>query len=569
MTEPCLLDDQLKLVDALRRLLEQDGETAQLYETHISWVLVCAGYAYKIKKGLRFDFLDFSTLGQRRYYCLQELRLNRRLAPDWYLEVVALTGTAARPRLVAADAVEETEAREYALKMRAFSQQGLWRFRIGQGMLGADEIDQLARKLIRFHAEAARAPAASDWGAPETVRQFSDDNLKLIEQLASAPAQVAAVAALRRWQDERLERLSDCIAARKAGGAVRECHGDLHTGNIFTHQGKVEVFDCIEFNERLRWIDVLQDLAFICMDLRLRGCVALAARLLNACLEHSGDYAALALHHFYQTECALVRWKIALARERQAGEAPAGGVTAVAGAAVPVPGAAVPVPDAAPDIDPSADSAAALMAYAVASIGPCRPVLIAMHGLAGSGKSSVARQLVEWLDAVQIRSDVERKRMVGIAPGARTGTPDAPGAGRYQRAERDAVYDRLRVLAAALLGAGKTAVVDAGFLNYEQRRSFADLAAASGVPFLIVDVHAREQTLRARLRNRQQEGRDASDAGEAVLAYQYTQQEPLRADEAAHVLSIDSEAASDPAAVRSACLARLTSLAANRPRSLS
>jgi aminoglycoside phosphotransferase family enzyme/predicted kinase len=511
--------DQQTLIRALRRVLERGAQPVQLFETHISWVLVAGPYAYKIKKAVRFDFLDFSTLAARLACCREELRLNRRLAPELYLEVVALTGEPAQPRLGGQGAPIE-----YAVKMRAFAQDGLWSRRIELGLLGAAEIDQLAYKLALFHAQVARAPPGREWGAPAILRRIADDNLGLIARLAPAGPQAEAVAALRRWQNERLAALQERFAARKAGGWVRECHGDLHSGNIFTAEGKVEVFDCIEFNDSLRWIDVMQDLAFICMDLRLHDCRALAARLLNAYLEQSGDYQALALHRYYQTECALVRWKIALVRAGQT--------------------------DGAAQRD-----GAAPMAYALESIEPARPALILMHGFAGSGKSTVARQLVELLDALQIRSDVERKRMHGMAPATRAAAP--PGAGLYRSTAIGAVYRRLRELAAALLAAGDSVVVDASFLRRAQRSEFARLAAENGVPWLIVDVQAREAVLRARIAVRQRQGGDASDAGEAVLGYQLAHHDRFDSDEMAHLLTIDADARFDPQAVRKACLALL------------
>lgn len=522
---------QARLIGALAQALRQRGREVELFETHISTVLVAPPDAYKFKKPLRFDFLDFSTLEARRFYCAEEVRLNRRLAPQLYLGVAAIGGTPQRPLIDQAGA-QPGGPLEYAVAMRAFPQQALWSERIAMGVLGADEIDDLARLLARFHGAAPRAPAGSAWGGVDVLRKSGDDSLALLDALARDDDERRDIAALRRAQDECRRALAGRFEARKADGFVRECHGDLHSANIVTLDGAVAAFDCIEFNESLRWIDVIGDLAFICMDLAFHKLPALAARLRNAYLEAGGDYEGAALLRYYQSELALVRWKIHWLRAR--GQ------------------------DAGPEAPACEALAARYRADALQSIRPGRAALVITHGLSGSGKSTLARILVELAGAVQIRSDVERKRLYGVAAEAPEAKPSP--AELYGAPANAATYACLHTLAAQLLQAGLPVIVDATFLQRARRHGFAALAGALGVPFFILDLRAGADTLRARLLERARRGGDASDAGVAVLEQQLGVDQGLAGAELAQALPIDSEAGLTLEAVRRACAPLLAAL---------
>jgi aminoglycoside phosphotransferase family enzyme/predicted kinase len=512
------LTEQQSLVSALQLALQAGGVQVGLSETHISWVLVAGPDAYKIKKAVRLDFVDFSTLAARRHFCNEELRLNRRLAPDLYVGVVPVTGSLAQPFTGGAGAPIE-----YAVKMHSFAQEALWSRRIRRQLLAEWEVDALAQQLARFHAAAERAPDDSPWGTPEAQRRAAEENIAALAPLARTAAQGANVAALREWQAARLRDLAPIFAARKSRGMVRECHGDLHTGNILTIGDQVVVFDCIEFSDSLRWTDVMHDIAFAYMDLRQQGQAGLAARLLNGYLELTGDYAGVALLHYYEADCALVRAKVELLRAHQL----------EGGAALG-----------------HEECADRLIAAALKAARPDPPALMVMHGFSGGGKSFVARKLVELFGAVQLRSDVERKRMHGIDPFTRPSDMHEPEL--YSQQTTAAVYARLRELAAGLIEAGVPAVIDACSLKREERAAFEALADELQVPFLLVDVGASEATLRARIRQRMEEGADPSDADESVLELQLRVHEPLADSEQAHALAIDSELPFDAGAVRAA-----------------
>ncbi|WP_167759790.1 bifunctional aminoglycoside phosphotransferase/ATP-binding protein [Massilia horti] len=502
-------DEQKTLVSALQASLQARGGV-ELFETHISWVLVAGDEAYKLKKAVRFDFADFSTLELRRHLCEEELRLNRRLAPHLYLGVLPVSGTPARPLLGDASAPIE-----YVVGMRAFPQQALWSWRIEAGLLGGAEVDDLARQLSAFHQANQQAPRTSSWGTPAALSQAFEQNMDALLQLVRGQQHEQAVA-LRDWRGQAMPVLWPLFAARKAGGAIRECHGDLHCANILTLDGHVAAFDCIEFDPALRWIDVAHELAFTCMDLRQRGRVALAARLLDRYLEAGGAYEGVAVFEYYVVLCALVRAKVELLR--------AGQVEPVAAAR-------------------HRANASALLATATAAARVEAPSIIVMHGLSGSGKSALAAQLAELLPAVRLRSDVERKRMHGLALHAR---PDADAKARmYGQAASSAVYNRLGELAEILVRAGKTALIDACSLKRRERDAFRALGARLGVPVRLVSVRASEATLRQRIRERSARGGDPSDADERVLELQLRVQEPLAPDEMADVLVVESDESLD------------------------
>ncbi len=507
MNESAALENQRRLVAALRHALEKaSGQPAQLIETHISWVLVCADTAYKFKKALRFDFLDFSTLAARRFYCREELRLNRRLAPAIYLDVVAISGTPDQPSIEGGG-----EAIEYAVKMRAFEQQALWSHRLDNRLLAPEEIDALAQKVARFHLAIPSAPEESAWSTPAGLHSIAEDNLVSLKRLAKADETQQQLAELSAWQTQQEDTLRETFVLRKQTGYVRECHGDLHSNNILTWRGRVEVFDCIEFNESLRWIDVMNDLAFTLMDLEYRERPDLSARLLNRYLQESGDYEGLAVLRYYRAQRALVRAKVADLRAEQL-EALAAGT--------------------------AASEARRYLALAARETRPAQSALMITHGYSGSGKSVFSRALLELLGAVQIRSDLERKRMHGLSAHVDAGA--APGHGIYEPLATEATYRRLAALTRSIVASGLPVIVDAAFLKKTQRDAFAELARELEVPFLIFDLRADEAVLRARITaRREQGGGDPSDASLEVLAHQLATSEPLSAQELEYCLTTD------------------------------
>ncbi|MEW5769705.1 MAG: AAA family ATPase [Pseudomonadota bacterium] len=467
---------------------------ARLIETHISWVILADGYAYKLKKPLDLGFLDFSSLEKRRFCCEEEVRLNRRLAPATYLGTVAITGTPDAPGIGG-----DGPVLEWAVWMRAFPADATLDH---EPQVTEAQVDAIADRVASFHQDIPCAPADSRYGEPEQVRAPIRENFLQIRALRPPAGLLARLDALEAWSQEEGERLVPHFRARKAAGGVRECHGDLHLGNIAWVEAAPLIFDGIEFNPDLRYIDVTSEIGFLAMDLLHRGEDALAWRALNRYLEHTGDYAGLAALRYYMVYRAMVRAKVAAIRARQA----------------------------------DADFAEALvyMELAARLSRPPSPALILMHGVSGSGKSVLAQALLQALGAIRLRSDVERKRLFGLRP--LDGSHAIPG-GIYGREAGERTLARLLALTEALLREGFRVIVDATFLAREWRTPFQALAASLRLPWCLVSPQVPETLLRERVRQRQAAGADASEADLAVLEAQLAGQVPLDADELRRALT--------------------------------
>ncbi len=497
------LPDQSQMVASLRAAMQaaQPGMEVSLIETHISFVLLTPQFTFKFKKALDLGFLDYSTLARRRGCCAEELRLNRRSAPDLYLDVVSVRGTPAAPTLEGQGPVIDV-----AVRMRTFAQEDLWDHLAQRGALGPAHIDALVATLARLHAEAAVAPADGRLGSPAQVREPMLDNLRVLGDLLQTATERCRLERLRAWEPPAFDALAAVFRWRQQDGWIRECHGDLHLGNVTQVDGRTTVFDCIEFNDDFRWIDTISDIGFLAMDLHVHGLTALANRFVNACLEASGDYAGMRVLRYYVVHRALVRAKVKALRDAQ--QPPAQGSDRVA------------------------RHLAMAESFCRASVAP---VLMITHGLSGSGKTTLTQDLLERVGAVRIRSDVERKRLFGLPANARTA---AEGSGMlYGAAAGEATYARLFELAAPVLAGGFCAVLDATFLQRQQRDAARRFAAEQGVRLIILDFDVDPATLRERVRQRRARGADASDADLPVLEAQLRSAEPLAADEAAEVLS--------------------------------
>ena len=469
----------------------------ELMQTHISWVLLAGDYAYKIKKPVRLPFLDFSTLALRRASCLDELRLNRRVAPDIYLGLVAISNTPQAPQLDGPG-----EPIEYAVKMRRFNEAGRLDHVCARGELQPAHLSDLAETLSVFHNAAAVAAPATRFGSPDAILGAALENFDELQQSAALPGAAQQLAILRAWTEAQHNQLATLMQTRKQSGHVRECHGDLHLGNLVLIDGRVRLFDCIEFNEDLRWIDVINDIAFTYVDLLAHQQSGLANWFVNEVLSRSGDYAAAALLRYYAVYRALVRAKVAMIRRQQnSGDA---------------------------------SETLAYLTLAEQLTKPAPPRLLITHGLSGCGKTVASSQLLQ-SDAqactLRLRSDVERKRLFGIASNAPSGSP--LGGGIYDATAQQQTYARLRELAETLLRQGWSVIVDATFLQRADRDAFRTLADELGLPFQILAPQASPAQLRERILARQAQGHDASEATLAVLERQLRTLEALGADEQA------------------------------------
>jgi aminoglycoside phosphotransferase family enzyme/predicted kinase len=475
----------------------RDTLSARVIETHISWVLLAGELAYKIKKPLDLGFLDFSTLEKRRYCCAEEVRLNRRLAPQIYLDVVPVTGTEGAARIGG-----DGPVLDWAVRMRAFPPEAT--LDREAGLTGA-QIDAIADVVAHFHAEIEPAPADSPYGSPEAVMYPVRENFHQIRALTSDPDVLGSLDRLAAWSEAEGARLAGHFAARKAAGRVQECHGDLHLGNIAWVEAQPLIFDCIEFNPGLRFIDVVSEVAFLGMDLFSRQRPDLAWRFVNRWLEYTGDYEGLSALPFYQVYRAMVRAKVDFIRAAQ-GEAVAAG------------------------------AALDYLRLAEWLSRPRHPALLIMHGVSGSGKTHLSQRVLERLGAIRLRSDVERKRLFGLAP--LEDSARIPG-GIYTEEASRRTFERLAQIAAGLLRQGYVVIADATFLRRPHRQAMIQVAETAGVPWRILSLEAPQAVLTERVRCRAEVRGDASEATVAVLLRQIEEQEPFDAIETDHVLSFD------------------------------
>lgn len=503
-----------KLIEALRlHLRASRGRPVQLIETHISWVLLDGEHAWKIKRPLKLGFLDFGSLAARLHYCEEELRLNRRLAPALYLDVAPIWGSPSAPRLVG-----EGEPIEYAVRMKQFPNGSLFSERLAAGTLEAWHLDVLAERLGAFHASApavrpgsasasggaASASPGASWGSATQIESATARTLADLR----ARAGEQHCAGVRDWLEAQGRRLRPAFELRKASGMVRECHGDLHLGNLLVLDEDATAFDCLEFDPALRWIDIQSDVAFLVMDLRAHGRRDLAFRFLDGWLQRTGDYAGLTVLRYYMVYRACVRALVSRIRETQTAAVTSGS----------------PGPD--------------YLALAHRLAKEWDPRLLITHGVSGSGKSFAAQRLLEGAAAVRLRSDVERKRSFGL--GALADSSARVPQGIYGREANERTYARLLEASGLALDAGYPAIVDAAFLRAHERDRFRDSARKRGVPFAILHCVADPRLLHERVAARRASRADPSEAGLEVLARQLADHDPLTGEERRVAIELDT-----------------------------
>jgi uncharacterized protein len=470
-------------------------------ETHISHVFLAGEYAYKLKKPVDFGFLDFTTAEKRRAACADEVRLNVRLAPDIYLGVVPVchgaTGYHVRPQGCAPGEIEV----EVLVHMRRFPQDGLLDRLAMAGRLTPDIMTDIAHQLTQFHATAARSPAIDQFGSVASIRAPVLQNFEQTRPYIGRTVSAATHAHLQTWSEEFLQTHAELFATRIRTGKIVDGHGDLHLRNMCKIDGRVLIFDCIEFNPALRAGDVMNDIAFLIMDLHHRALTALANRFLNEYLEQTRDTVGLKLLDFYRVYRACVRAKVMSFES---------------------------------DTVPATErhnvelEAASYFDLAEQALAARTPGLLLTCGLSGSGKTTLARQAAEILDGVMVRSDAVRKHLAGI-PLAMRGTQSDSDI--YTADMTTRTYRALLQHAREIIASGRWAILDAVFGKQSERVDAAALARELHVPFGILYCVAPHAELVRRLDRRSAEGRDVSDATVAVLEQQLTHFEPPSQDE--------------------------------------
>ncbi|MBT8089508.1 MAG: AAA family ATPase [Gammaproteobacteria bacterium] len=503
-------DSQSRLVQSLGNpaAYPHPVSSIEVFETHISWVIATGTFAYKIKKAVKLDFLDFSTLERRRHYCEEELRLNRRWAPELYLDVLPVGGSYDRPSLGGGG-----KAIEYALKMIQFPQSAQLDNQLIAGRLKEKDLLALAETIAGHHADATIIEFANDSESVRKVRAPMLDNFAPLKQAID----MDLLYRVQQWTVNCLRDLKPNLIRRRKDGFVRECHGDLHLRNLVRLSSGIVPFDCVEFSAELRNIDVISDVAFLVMDLVAQARQDLAYAFLNRYLECTGDYSGMDVFGLYFVYHSMIRAKVAAIRstERDGPE------------------------ERLQDIEDLKHN----LAVAARWIEAPAPRLIAMHGYSGSGKTWLSSQLMSQLPAIRIRSDLERKRRLGLEE--TEGSDSEPGSGIYSEKARAGIYASLTETAGRLLEAGFNVIVDASFLRRADRQLVLQLAGRQGVACAFVDTSADRDELRRRLKERGSGGKDASEADVNVLEYQFEHSDPLIDAERERTVAVATESTID------------------------
>lgn len=464
-------------------------------ETHLSWVLLTGDYAYKIKKPLNLGFQDFTTLEKRKHYCELEVALNKRLAPDIYIEVLAITGSENNPTLNGTGGVIE-----YAVKMNQFDQHALLSNVVKQNKLNAAIVEDIAKQTAQFHQGAQICDASSDFGSAQVVYEPIKDNFTALKTLPASKQYMGELIQIETFVAKKYLNLEPLLTSRKQNGYIRATHGDFHLGNMVLIKDKPVIFDCIEFNESFRFTDVMNDVCFLAMDFDRHHLKALGNLFVNNYFEHTFDYDGARLLSFYKSYRAMVRAKISALQLNQ--------------------------------VTPGSDFAQKLaldlkefLRLGLDYSQEKQPALSITYGLSGSGKSLYSKRLMMEQGSIQLRADVFRKHLFNQA--VFESTPKDKQATLYAPSATEKVYHTLLETSKSLLKSGLSVIVDATFLKMAHRNAFRQLAHELNLPFTIYAFDAPIEVLQDRINLRKKHTHDPSDATNEVLGLQLSQQEAL------------------------------------------
>ncbi|HVS09732.1 MAG TPA: AAA family ATPase [Planctomycetota bacterium] len=490
-----------ELVLALRDPAAYPFEVAEVgfLETHVSLLFFAGERVYKVKKPVDLGFLDFSTLERRRHFCEEEVRLNRRLAPDTYLGVVEFRRDAAGAVRVGGAG----ELVEPAVEMRRLPAERMLEALLERGEVDNQLVRALAVFLARFHAEAATGPGVDEHGSPEAVAANVRENFEQTRGFAGGKGARTISSALHAFLERRAERFlaerRELLERRVREGRIRDGHGDLHSGNVCFPPERIVIYDCIEFSARYRCSDVACDLAFLAMDLDLRGFRGFGRFLEHAYAGEAGDVGLAELTGFYKEYRAVVRAKVQSILASDEG--------------------------AEPERREAARLSAMRYWHLAASYG-LPPALILVCGLPGSGKSWAARELGRPFEAVVLSSDVIRKRLAGVPLTERRRGGRGSREELYSTEMTDRTYRAMLAEAERALASGRTVIADATFASLSRRADFRALARDLGVPFALVHVTASEALVRQRMERRRSDEHEVSDADFAVYRLMQRQFQP-------------------------------------------
>lgn len=456
-------------------------DRVEVIQTHISYIFIAGDYVYKVKKAVDFGFLDFSTLEKRKYYCYEELRLNRRLAPEIYLDVVEIYEDAEGNLLLE----NGGKIIEYAVKMKKLPQERMLDTLLPEGKIDMSVMDSLARKLVDFHGRAATGGEIDLIGGVETIRKNHDENFEQTKRYINITIPENSYRFIKSYVYRFMEREKFLLKKRVADHKIRDCHGDLHLEHICITDDDILIFDCIEFNERFRYSDVADEVAFLAMDLDYNGYPDYADAFVDFYIKHSGDQDMSTLLGFYKCYCAYVRGKVDsfIIDDSEIGEEEHKKAVKVA-------------------------SRYFDLAYTYAARLE-KPALILTAGLMGSGKSVLAGNIAPRLGAEIIRSDVIRKEMQGISPTERHYEDFEKGI--YSDGVSRETYEMALDLAEEKLREGKSVIIDASYKRRDERVRAYDTAARLNADFFVIECVCAEEIIKKRLDSRMVDAGRVSD----------------------------------------------------------
>jgi uncharacterized protein len=499
----------------IKSLLQSDAypepaDEVQLIQTHVSWIFLAGAFAYKIKKPVNFGFLDFSTIDRRRFYCEEEVRLNRRLCPEIYLGVWPV-----REAQLGASFHGYGRIIDYAVKMVRLPEERMADRLLARGELTAEEVRRIAARVADFHLQAERGRAIDNYGSLQSIGRNWEENFRHAEEFSGITISRLDLCLVRNWVEWFMTANAGLFDGRVAGGFIRDCDGDLHLGNICLTD-RVCIFDCIEFNSRFRYTDTAADIAFLLMDLEFHASRDLAKIFLNEYLAATADSGALQLVDFYKVYRAVIRGKVESLRLKDPGI---------------------------PDLDKQKAREMAIRYFRLARGYILReglpPVLIAVCGLTGSGKSTIAEALSLELGLEVLSSDRFRKELAGVP--LQNHEPDDYAEGLYSPDKNEATYRELITRADNLLGSGQGAIVDATCKRREDRERLHRVAESHGAKMYLISAEAPEDIVRQRLEERVRQGKSISDGRWEIYLRQREEFEPFLESEGIQLV-VDSSA---------------------------
>lgn len=452
----------------------------EVIETHISYVFIAGDFVYKVKKPVKFDFLDFTTLEKRKFYCEEEVRLNRRLAPDTYLDVVTIS-LDGRGNVKLGQGVEVID---YAVLMKKLPADRMLKTLFYQGLADEKTMDNLAKKIAVFHQDALTGGHIDEMGNIENIRHNSEENFSETLDYINITIPEYQYKLIKDYMERFLAKNKALFEKRVTDHKIRDCHGDLHLDHICIVD-EIIIFDCIEFNERFRYGDIAEDVAFLTMDIDFNGYNKYADAFINSYIRFSGDTDLTALLNFYRCHYAYVRGKVTSFRldEEKLQENERAQI----------------IETAIKYFD---------LAYTYATHLD-KPVLILTAGLMGSGKSYQARKLAGRLGADIIRTDILRKELFDMKPTERR--YEDFGKGIYSDDISRLIYDKTYELAAQKIHQGKPVIIDASFKKRRERQKAMEMAKKLGIRFYILECVCPDEITRQRLQKRVRENDNASD----------------------------------------------------------